>query len=102
MTPALMVETPSNTVTTWTADTVPGGIGEPPDAIGRGEENPLDGSGDATRPVATGSDPAHIALSELVRGVNHVAVSVSDIAASIEFYRATFGLELLATQPAIE
>jgi catechol 2,3-dioxygenase-like lactoylglutathione lyase family enzyme len=39
---------------------------------------------------------------ELVQGVNHVAVSVSDITASIEFYQKFFGLELLARQPAIE
>jgi catechol 2,3-dioxygenase-like lactoylglutathione lyase family enzyme len=45
---------------------------------------------------------ADITPRELVQGVNHVAVSVSDITTSIEFYQRFFGLELLATQPAIE
>jgi catechol 2,3-dioxygenase-like lactoylglutathione lyase family enzyme len=39
---------------------------------------------------------------DLVQGVNHVAVSVTDIRTSVEFYQRHFGLELLATQPAIE
>lgn len=43
-----------------------------------------------------------VAPRELVQGVNHVAVSVTDITTSIEFYQKFFGLELLARQPAIE
>jgi catechol 2,3-dioxygenase-like lactoylglutathione lyase family enzyme len=46
------------------------------------------------------SDPAP--ARELVQGVNHVAVSVTDIDTSIGFYQRHFGLELLARQPAIE
>jgi catechol 2,3-dioxygenase-like lactoylglutathione lyase family enzyme len=46
--------------------------------------------------------PSDLTARELVQGVNHVAVSVCDITTSIEFYQRFFGLELLATQPAIE
>jgi catechol 2,3-dioxygenase-like lactoylglutathione lyase family enzyme len=37
-----------------------------------------------------------------VRRVNHVAISVSDLAVSISFYTGQLGLEVVATQPAIE
>lgn len=37
-----------------------------------------------------------------VQRVNHTAVSVSDLAASVSFYTGQLGLELVATQPAIE
>jgi catechol 2,3-dioxygenase-like lactoylglutathione lyase family enzyme len=37
-----------------------------------------------------------------VQRVNHVAVSVSDMAASIAFYTEQLGLELVATQPAMQ
>ncbi|WP_160148724.1 VOC family protein [Amycolatopsis alkalitolerans] len=37
-----------------------------------------------------------------VSGVNHVAISVSDLARSIAFYTERLGLTVVATQPAIE
>ncbi|MGH3493063.1 MAG: VOC family protein [Sciscionella sp.] len=48
------------------------------------------------------SEPRDLTAAALVQGVNHVAVSVSDIAASIAFYGRHFGLEPIASQPAIE
>lgn len=71
------------------------------------ERSPVGQSGPLLDEIAQHRPPAGRAVSSTsgrprVQCVSHVAISVSDLAASTSFYTEQLGLEVIATQPPIE